>query len=81
MNQSEEQLLDISSFHSDQDSLDISEKHLNDESFKLANHAFSKVQTMDQINVRHEEDERLLQKPNAKISKKHVLEYQKLNAF
>jgi hypothetical protein len=47
----------MSSFHSEYDSLDLSEKHINDESFKLGTHAFSQVQTMDQINVRHEDDE------------------------
>jgi len=46
-NQSEELLLEMSSFHSDHDSLELSEKHLNDESFKLSSHAFHKVQTMD----------------------------------
>lgn len=40
VNQSEELLLEMSSFHSEYDSVDLSEKHLNDESFKLANHAF-----------------------------------------
>jgi len=45
------------SFHSEHDSVDLSERHLNDESFKLANHAFSQVQTMNQINVRHVGDE------------------------
>ena len=29
------------SFHSEHDSLDLSERQLNDESFKLATHAFS----------------------------------------
>lgn len=57
VNQSEELLLDISSFHSEYDSLDLSEKHFNDESFKLGTHAFSQVQTMNQINVRHEYDD------------------------
>lgn len=43
VNQSEELLLEISSFHSEYDSVDLSERHLNDESFKLATHAFSKI--------------------------------------
>jgi hypothetical protein len=47
VNQSEELLLEMSSFHSEYDSLDLSEKHMNDESFKLGTHAFSQVQTMD----------------------------------
>ena len=38
MNHSEERLLEKSSMTSD--SVDLSERHLNDESFKLANHAF-----------------------------------------
>ena len=46
----------MSSFHSEYDSVDLSEKHLNDESFKLGTHAFSKVQTMNQINVKHDDD-------------------------
>jgi hypothetical protein len=37
--QPEDLLLD--SFHSEYDSVDLCEKHLNDESFKLAAHAFS----------------------------------------
>ena len=57
---SEELLLEMSSFHSEYDSIDLSERHLNDESFKLGNHAFSKIQTMNQINVRHEDDELLV---------------------
>lgn len=31
----------VDSFHSEYDSVDLCEKHLNDESFKLAAHAFS----------------------------------------
>ena len=46
----------MSSFHSEYDSVDLSEKHMNDESFKLGNHAFQMVQTMNQINVRHEDE-------------------------
>ena len=57
LNNSEELLLDISSFHSEYDSLDISEKQFNDDSFKLGTHTFSQVQTMNQINVRHEGDD------------------------
>ena len=41
VNQSEELLLDLSSFHSEYDSLDLSEKHLKDESFKIGSHAFN----------------------------------------
>lgn len=54
VNQSEELLLEMSSFHSEYDSVDLSER--NDESFKLATHAFSKIQTMNSINVRHDDD-------------------------
>ena len=43
----------MSSYHSEYDSVDLSEKQMNDESFKLKSHAFSKVQTMNQINDRH----------------------------
>jgi hypothetical protein len=43
VNQSEELLLEMSSFHSEYDSVELSERHLNDESFKLATHAFSKI--------------------------------------
>jgi hypothetical protein len=43
--------------------VDLSEKHLNDESFKLATHAFSKVQTMNSINYRHDWDEQSLGSP------------------
>jgi len=57
VNQSEELLLDLSSFHSEYDSLDLSEKHFKDESFKIGSHAFNQVQTMNQINVRHDEDD------------------------
>lgn len=57
VNQSEELLLEMSSFHSEYDSVDLSERHINDESFKLATHAFSKIQTMNSINVRHDDDE------------------------
>lgn len=53
LNQSEELLLELSSYHSEAESVDLSEKLLNDESFKLATHAFSQIQTMNQINVRH----------------------------
>ena len=60
VNHSEELLLEMSSYHSEYDSIDLSERHLNDESFKLGNHAFSKIQTMNQINVRHEEDQYIL---------------------
>ena len=51
VNQSEEILLDISSFHSEFDSVDLSERLVHDESFKLANHAFHKIQTMDSIGL------------------------------
>jgi hypothetical protein len=47
VNQSEELLLEMSSFHSEYDSVDLSERQINDESFKLATHAFSKIQTMN----------------------------------
>lgn len=30
---------------------------MNDESFKLGTHAFSKIQTMNSINVRHKDDD------------------------
>lgn len=30
---------------------------MNDESFKLATHAFSKIQTMNSINDRHDDDD------------------------
>ena len=43
VNQSEELLLEMSSFHSEYDSVDLSERQINDESFKLATHAFSKI--------------------------------------
>lgn len=43
VNQSEELLLDMSSFHSEYDSVDLSERQMNDESFKLGTHAFSKI--------------------------------------
>lgn len=52
-NQQEELLLEKSSFHSEYDSVDLSEKHVHDDSFKLKNHAFTQVQTMQQINGRH----------------------------
>lgn len=56
VNQSEEILLEMSSFHSEYDgSVDLSERQINDESFKLGSHAFSKIQTMNSINVRHED--------------------------
>ena len=56
VNQSEELLLEMSSFHSEYDgSVDLSERQLNDESFKLGTHAFSQIQTMNSINVRHED--------------------------
>lgn len=45
------------SFHSEYESVDLSERQLNDESFKLVTHAFSQIQTMNQINVRHHGDE------------------------
>jgi len=32
---------------------------MNDESFKLGTHAFSKIQTMHSINTRHKDDEDL----------------------
>lgn len=54
VNQSQELLLEMSSFHSEYDSVDLSER--NDESFKLATHAFSRIQTMNSINVRHEDE-------------------------
>lgn len=38
----------------DNDSVDLSERHLNDEQFKLVTKAFSQIQTMLQINGRHE---------------------------
>jgi hypothetical protein len=44
----------LQSFQSEVDSVDISERQIKDESFKLANHAFSQIKTMNQINVRHE---------------------------
>ncbi len=47
VNQSEELLLEMSSFHSEYDSVDLSEKQTNDQSFKLGTHAFNKIQTMD----------------------------------
>ncbi len=50
-------MLEMSSFHSEYDSVDLSERQINDESFKLATHAFSKIQTMNSINVRHESDD------------------------
>lgn len=43
LNQSEELLLDLSAYQSEYDSLDLSEKLMNDESFKLHTHAFQKV--------------------------------------
>jgi methionine synthase II (cobalamin-independent) len=56
VNQSEEILLEMSSFHSEYDgSIDLSERQMNDESFKLGTHAFSKIQTMNSINTRHED--------------------------
>jgi len=35
----------------------LSERHLNDEQFKIATHAFSKIQTMNSINIRHDSDD------------------------
>jgi|LauGreDrversion4_2_1035121.scaffolds.fasta_scaffold66264_3 hypothetical protein len=58
-NQSEDLNLLAESFHSDTDSVDLSERHLNDEQFKLVTKAFSQIQTMLQINHRHEGDEGL----------------------
>lgn len=44
VNQSEELLLEMSSFHSEYDgSVDLSERQINDESFKLRTHAFSQI--------------------------------------
>lgn len=43
VNQSEELLLEMSSFHSEQESIDLSEKCVKDESFKLSSHAFNAV--------------------------------------
>lgn len=43
VNQSDELLLEMSSFHSEYDSVDLSERQMNDESFKLATHAFNQI--------------------------------------
>ena len=59
-NQQEELLLEKSSFHSEYDSVDLSEKHVHDDSFKLKNHAFTQVQTMQQINGRHGLDDDII---------------------
>lgn len=74
VNQSEELLLERSSFHSEYDSVDLSERQINDESFKLATHAFSKIQTMNSINVRHEDEPEVL---GVRMPKR-VQEYQEL---
>jgi hypothetical protein len=67
-NYSEDLLLEMSSYHSEYDSVDLSEKQMNDESFKLKSHAFSKVQTMDQINDRHHDDEPIqITNPSSKL--------------
>jgi hypothetical protein len=46
----------LESFQSEYDSVDLSERHLNDEHFRIATKAFQKIQTMDAINTRHEDD-------------------------
>ena len=51
----QEMLLEMSSFHSEYDSVDLNEKLKNDDSFKLKTHAFSQVQTMNSINDRHDD--------------------------
>lgn len=78
VNQSEELLLEMSSFHSEYDSVDLSERQMNDESFKLGTHAFSKIQTMNSINVRHKDDDDIhfhSQNPN----QKQIQEYKNLS--
>lgn len=78
VNQSEELLLEKSSFHSEYDSVDLSERQINDESFKLGTHAFSKIQTMNSINVRHEDegDSFFVKAPSG--AQKRIQEYQRL---
>lgn len=78
VNQSEELLLEMSSFHSEYDSVDLSERHTNDESFKLGTHAFSKIQTMNSINVRHKDDESLNYHSQNPIQKQ-IQEYKNLS--
>lgn len=68
----------MSSFHSEYDSVDLSERQMNDDSFKLGTHAFSKIQTMNQINVRHEGDEEE-QVPMKFATQKQIQEYQYLS--
>lgn len=81
VNQSEELLLEMSSFHSEYDSVDLSERQINDESFKLATHAFSKIQTMNSINVRHddEEDDGVFQPTRPAGVQKQIQEYKNLS--
>lgn len=45
----------LQSFHSEMDSVDLSERQVHDGKVKVASHAFSQIQTMNQINVRHED--------------------------
>lgn len=56
VNQSEELLHDQSSEY---DSVDLSERHLQEEQARLASRAFSNIKTMNSINIRHESDEGL----------------------
>ena len=49
------------------DSVDFSERQINDGKVKIATHAFSQIQTMNQINVRHEGLEDTLNANDAKL--------------
>ena len=64
----------MSSYHSEYDSIDLNEKMMTDDSFKLKQHAFSKVQTMDSINVRHQDDELVIPIPNPQV--KLIIDYE-----
>ena len=61
-------LLDLSSLHSEYDSIDLNEKMIKDESFKLNSHAFSKVKTMNSVNTKYTGDEEVVvPNPNVKL--------------
>ena len=57
----------LQSFHSEMDSIDLSERQVNDGKVKVAAHAFSQIQTMNQINGRHEGLEDTLNAIDAKL--------------
>lgn len=57
----------LQSFHSEMDSIDLSERQVNDGKAKVAAHAFSQIQTMNQINGRHEGLEDTLNAIDAKL--------------